>query len=422
MSVDQVEPIGRRPGEKPGELVVHPPPAIAGIAGQEEPFLGRGDDAIGVFRVDGEVVHGRGRGPLLPCAATVARHHESPLEAIKAVDPVPSRAQDVEVGFAQQGDAVPGPAAVARLDEPEMRREVLSQSRMAGADHAVVVCDREAHEVLSRLARALGRRLTLGGREETVVGRDEEGSVFAIQTEAVDVAGLLHGGGGTRLLARREARRRKLRVEPLETMALILIAAALVGARAFYLAEHGQLLDPSRWLGTNGFTFYGGFIAAGVGIALYIWRRRLSLYYLDAIAVAVPLGLAVGRIGDVINGEHYGPRTDFFLGVRNTHPDALTPSPEFAYHSGGLYEVLLGLAIFAIVWPLRRRLRQPTAMVWLVLALLAAGRFLEFFARSDSDTLALGLVTAQWVSLGLLAVAGVGAWLTLRHGARTRVG
>lgn len=60
---------------------------------------------------------------------------------------------------------------------------------------------------------------------------------------------------------------------------------------------------------------------------------------------------------------------------RNTHPDADVPSPDVAYHSGGLYEVLIGLVVFAIAWPLRHRLRRPTAMVWLVKALLAAGRF-----------------------------------------------
>jgi hypothetical protein len=43
------------------------------------------------------------------------------------------------------------------------------------------------------------------------------------------------------------------------------------------------------------------------------------------------------------------------LGVRNTHPDADVPSPDVAYHSGGLHEVLLGLIVFAIVWPLRDR-------------------------------------------------------------------
>ncbi len=218
------------------------------------------------------------------------------------------------------------------------------------------------------------------------------------------------------LIARREARRRGLATQPLEVMGTIVVVAAMLGARVFYLAEHGLLTQPGEWLSTTGFTFYGGFIGAGLALGLYIWRRRLPVSYLDSVAVGVPLGVAVGRIGDVINGEHYGPATDFFLGVRNAHPDALTPNPELAYHSGGLYEVLLGLAVFAIVWPLRGRLLRPTAMVWTVVALLAAGRFVEFFARSDSDELALGLVTAQWASLFLIVVAAAGARLTSRRG------
>lgn len=117
----------------------------------------------------------------------------------------------------------------------------------------------------------------------------------------------------------------------------------------------------------------------------------------------------------MINGEHYGPATSFFLGVRNTHPEALTPSPELAYHSGGLYEVLLGLVIFAVIWPLRRRLRRPTALAWTVLALLAAGRFVEFFFRSDSDPLALGLVTAQWTSVVLLVIAAIAMAFVVRR-------
>ena len=97
--------------------------------------------------------------------------------------------------------------------------------------------------------------------------------------------------------------------------------------------------------------------------------------------------------------------------MRNSHPEALTPNPHLAYHSGGLYEVLIG----AIVWPLRKRLEPwPLALMWLMLALLALGRFAEFFLRSDSADLALGLETAQWTSLLLLGVANAGAWLTLR--------
>jgi phosphatidylglycerol:prolipoprotein diacylglycerol transferase len=222
--------------------------------------------------------------------------------------------------------------------------------------------------------------------------------------------GILVGG----LTAAYDARRRGLEPERLYAIGMIVSVGALVGGRAFYLLEHGQLDDLGAWFSSSGFTFYGGFVAAALGIAWYVRRERLSLSYLDAVAAGLPLGIAVGRIGDVINGEHYGPATDFFLGVRNTHPDALTPSPELAYHSGGLYEVLLALVVFAIAWPLRKRLdRRPLALTWLVVALFAVGRFVEFFVRSDSADLALGLEIAQWTSLALLVVVGLGAWVTL---------
>jgi phosphatidylglycerol:prolipoprotein diacylglycerol transferase len=225
--------------------------------------------------------------------------------------------------------------------------------------------------------------------------------------------GILIGG----LVARHAARRRSLDPEPLYAIGIILVVAALVGGRFFYLAEQGRLFDIGDWFGSRGFTFYGGFIAAALGIGIYLWRSRLSVEYLDVVAFGLPLGIAIGRIGDVINGEHYGPVTDFFLGVRNTHPDADVPSPDVAYHSGGLYEVLIAAGVFVIVLALRRRLTRPTAMTWLVIALLATGRFVEFFVRSDSDKVALGLEVAQWTSLALLVIAGLGAWLTI--GGRT---
>jgi phosphatidylglycerol:prolipoprotein diacylglycerol transferase len=228
--------------------------------------------------------------------------------------------------------------------------------------------------------------------------------------------GILIGG----LVAGRYARERELPTEPLFTIGAILVAGALVGGRLYYLAERGQLLDVGDWFATRGFTFYGGFIVAALGIGIYLWRAHLSVLYLDVVACALPLGLAIGRIGDVINGEHYGPQTDFFLGVRNAHPDADVPSPDVAYHSGGLYEVLIGAVVFAIVWPLRHRLRRPTALTWLVIALLATGRFVEFFVRSDSETVGLGLETAQWTSLALVAIAAIGAWLSFGRRPRNR--
>jgi len=187
-------------------------------------------------------------------------------------------------------------------------------------------------------------------------------------------------------VAGRIARRWNLPSEPTVTIALLAAVGGLVGGRLLYVVERGLLDTPGEWLSTRGFSFNGGFVLAAIAIAVYIRRAQLPLRYLDAVAVALPLGVAVGRIGDVINGEHFGPATTSFLGVRNTHPDASVPSPDVAYHSGGLYEVLLGLTVFAIVWPLRDRIRTPTLLTWTVIALFGAGRFVEFFWRSDSDT------------------------------------
>lgn len=220
------------------------------------------------------------------------------------------------------------------------------------------------------------------------------------------VIGIVVGG----VVAGRWAARRSLAPDPLYTMCSLAGLGGLIGGRAFYVLEHGG--SP---LGTRGFTFDGGVILATLLIAAYVRRAHLSARYFDAAAVGLPLGVAIGRIGDVLNGEHYGSRSDSLLAVRNSHPDALTPNAEYAYQNGGLYEVLLALTIFAIVWSLRDRLRRPGELAWLVLGLFAGGRFVEFFVRSDSPQLALGLSNAQWTSLALLVVVSAGWAMTTRR-------
>lgn len=221
------------------------------------------------------------------------------------------------------------------------------------------------------------------------------------------------GIGIAAVLAGRWARRQGLDPEPLLTLTILLALAGIVGGRLFYVMEHGGPL-----LGTRGFTFDGGFILAALVLLVYVVRTRLDVRLLDVVALWLPLGVALGRVGDVINGEHYGDRSDFFLAVRNSHPDALTPDPRFAYANGGLYEVLLALMIFAVIWPLRHRLPRPGDMAWLVVGLFAVGRFFVFFLRSDSPELALGLSNAQWTSVALLVVAVVGRAFSVRRGRR----
>lgn len=223
-------------------------------------------------------------------------------------------------------------------------------------------------------------------------------------------------------LATRFAREQDLDTDRLLNVIAIMTLAGIVGARFFYLAvaEPAALLHPGEWLGTRGFAIYGAVIAGPVAAWLYLRRSGAAASYLDALAAGFPLALAVGRIGDVINGEHFGPPTDLPWGFSYPHPDAEVPSALLAYHSGGFYEVLLGLALLAIVWPLRHRFRRPLALLWTVVGLYAGGRFAMFFYRADSEPLGLGLNEAQWTSLALLAVAGLGLWWSVRGGRSDR--
>ena len=215
------------------------------------------------------------------------------------------------------------------------------------------------------------------------------------------------------------ARRRGLDPEPVVSAVMVLTLAGVVGARLVFLLEHGELQDPSRWLGTRGFSFYGGMIFGTGAVAVQLLRQRLDPRYIDALAVGFPLGMALGRVGDLINGEHYGAPSDMPWAIRYSHPDADVPSATVAYHSGGLYEIVLALAVGLGIWLLRRRLRHTGDLLFAVIGLYGLGRFAMFFYRDDSPAFTLGLNSSQWLSLLLVGAAVLGLalsrWPALRR-------
>jgi phosphatidylglycerol:prolipoprotein diacylglycerol transferase len=218
-------------------------------------------------------------------------------------------------------------------------------------------------------------------------------------------------------VAWRWAGRRGLDREEVLNLAIVAMLAGIVGARLLYLAEQqpGELLRPSAWLDGRGFSFYGAMVLGALAAGAYAWRRGLGLRHLDALAAGFPLGMAVGRLGDLVNGEHYGPPSDLPWAIGYTHPDAGVPSSAVAYHPGGLYEVVLALAITPLVWWVARRVSRPGLVLWSAIGLYGVGRFFMFFYRSDSETFAAGLNAAQWTSLLLVATALAGVWWSLRR-------
>lgn len=220
-------------------------------------------------------------------------------------------------------------------------------------------------------------------------------------------------------LALRFARERKLVGDLVTRAAVAMALAGLIGSRIYYLIENdpGALIRPSDWLSTNGFAFYGA-VLAGVPAAWLVLRETAGrVRYLDALAAGFPLGMAVGRVGDLILGEHYGRPSDLPWAVAYTHPDAAVPQTGVAYESGALYEIVASAAIFALLWPLRHRFKNAGTLLCTVVALYAIARFAIFFAVRDADVVALGLRQAQLTSVALLALA-VGGLIAIRRASR----
>jgi len=126
----------------------------------------------------------------------------------------------------------------------------------------------------------------------------------------------------------------------------------------------------------------------------------------DITVIGIALGEAIARIGDVINGEHHGTACSGLPWcVRYTSPNTLGQS--MPVHPIGIYDGLLMLAIFVVLFLYWRRVRgrPPESRVyWGYLVLLGAGRFIESFLRVD-PIVAFGLQEAHLLGLAY-ALAG----------------
>ena len=207
-----------------------------------------------------------------------------------------------------------------------------------------------------------------------------------------------------------------------------MVVLGLVGARLLYVWENFQLFI-GQWLRIfalteGGISQWGGLFGAMVGG--YIWARRNAISFwkvIDAGGPAAMIGLAVGRIGDVINGEHHGTPTSAPWGVEYVNPSTLG-QPGQIVHPEVAYEMVLTLAILGLLLPFHQRLRArlPNGVLGLIyLGVYAAGRFLLSFYRTDPSVF-LGMRQAQVASLLMVVVAVVAIPILMmrarsRHGA-----
>jgi len=204
-----------------------------------------------------------------------------------------------------------------------------------------------------------------------------------------------------------------------------MVIFGLVGARLLYVWENFRLFSNGQLLRIfalteGGISQWGGLFGAMIGA--YVWTRRNKLSFwklLDAGGPAAMIGLAVGRIGDVINGEHHGSPTSLPWGVVYVNPNTLG-QPGVVVHPEVAYEMVLCLGILALILPFHARLKQrlPDGVLGLIyLGVYAAGRFLLSYLRLDPAVF-IGLRQAQIASGLMVVIAIIAIPILLRRAAR----
>lgn len=181
----------------------------------------------------------------------------------------------------------------------------------------------------------------------------------------------------------------------------------------YYLTHPLDLI--AAWNGGLGMP---GAIAGGVlGAWLFVRRRKISLLtLLDAFAPGTALGQAIGRWGNFVNQELYGPPTDLPWGIPIRPENRLAGYEAFErFHPLFLYESIWNVANLVFLLWLWRRFggRMKKGDLFLVyLITYPVGRFLLEFIRIDFVPVA-GINFNQMLSL-LVAVASAGL-LYYRH-------
>lgn len=176
-----------------------------------------------------------------------------------------------------------------------------------------------------------------------------------------------------------------------------IIVGGRLGYILFYQTQkflHDPIILFKIWQG--GMSFHGGLI--GVILAIYLTTKKTGKFWhaCDFIAQYAPIGLALGRLANFVNGELCGRITqDYWWSI--VYP-WLGPETR---HPSQLYEMLFeGCILFAILNYLSKRQLKPGRLSAYFCLLYASFRFmLEFFREPDPQ---LGFLWGNWLTMGQL--------------------
>jgi len=215
----------------------------------------------------------------------------------------------------------------------------------------------------------------------------------------------------------REARRKGFNPELIYDLLFIVMLSSLAGARLYYVLV-SEPLEYLRhpweilavWKG--GMSLHGGLLGGLLAGLWFTRSHRLPFWrFADTVTPSIMLGQAVGRMACVLNGCSYGRPTTLPWAITFTNPNSAAPH-NVPLHPTQFYELSTDLALFGILWLLRRRMRfdgQLFLIYWISYGL--ARLILESF-RGDSLMVAGLIPVPQLASAVILLLA---AWVYLNR-------
>ncbi|MFC0775560.1 prolipoprotein diacylglyceryl transferase [Terrimonas alba] len=226
-------------------------------------------------------------------------------------------------------------------------------------------------------------------------------------------------------------------------MTILALVFGLIGAKLFDIFENwGDFLEhPSSYLlSPSGLTFYGGLICAAIAIWIYAKKHNIGFWHLnDAAAPALMLAYGVGRVGCQVAG-------DGDWGIVNTSPKPFSWLPDWMWaytyphnvneagvkmagcteakycyelpagvYPTPLYEIVVCLALFGLLWAIRKKLKTPGTLFALYLMLNGLERFFVEKIRVNTRLNIFGFQPTQAeVISSLLFISGLVLWIVLK--------
>ncbi len=274
-----------------------------------------------------------------------------------------------------------------------------------------------------------------------VIDRFHFGSRFALSPHGLGIAvGFL---AGAYIFVNREAPRRGISEETSNSLVFWALIGTIIGSRLAYVITHlsefhslGDVLAVYR----GGLSQLGGVAGAIVACLPLLRRKKIpALPALDAAAIPIPLGVVIGRIGDLIIGDHLGKPTSWALAFRyrggnlsgydcvrgvcstllsgdNTQTitakgatlvgaDGTVLGHGVGVHQTALYDLFIAMALVLFLVFLNRTLRRSGVLFLTYVAWYGSGRIITDFLRVENRF--FGLTGSQWTSVLAVAIAVV---------------